>query len=128
MADQGIVTLAISAAVIAAGSGLWLRGRLRKRAARGWPAAQGKVMWTTVSFQGGGDPASSRYVAHVRYTYVIQGEAYSGDYKRSFMRRDPADVWAGSYPAGRQLLVRYKPANLRDSLVLEEEQSATAVA
>jgi len=128
MADQEWVELAISGAVIAAGAGLWLRSRLRKRAAVGWPMAQGKVLWATVSFQGGGDPASSRYVAQVRYTYVVQGEAYSGDYKRSFMWRDSADTWAGAFQTGRQLIVRYKPDNLRNSIVLEEEQSATAVA
>jgi hypothetical protein len=128
MADPSTVELVLSATVIAAAAGLWTRGRYRKRAALRWPVTQGKVLWTTVAYQGGGDPGSSRYVAHVRYTYAVQSETFSGDFKKAFMRRDSADKWAGAYPSGRQLLVRYKAARIGDSILLEEEQAAPAVA
>ena len=128
MADQSTLELFLSATVVAAAAGLWARGNYRKRAALSWPVAQGKVLWTTVAYQGGGDPGSSRYVAHVRYTYVVQSEAFSGDFKKAFMRRDSADGWAGGFPAGRQLVVRYKAGKLGDSMLLEAEQGAPAVA
>ncbi len=127
MADQSTVEMVISSTMIAGVAVLVIRGWMRKRAALGWPVTQGKVLWTTVSFTNTGEPGSSRYVAHVRYTYVVEGVHFSGDFRRPFLRRDSADDWAGDYQNGRSLVVRYKPGKPADSVFLEREQTNAAI-
>lgn len=113
-----IISLMVLAAIVAA----WIYKRVRIRRAHDWPMGEGKVEETHVRLEGSGTQ-SSAFVALVTYSYSVIGVAHGGNLRRRFMRKNSADKWAETYQAGRSLVVRFNPANAKDSVLLEAEQS-----
>ena len=64
---------------------------------------------------------TSAYVAGLKYSYSVQGVAYSGGHHRRFMLHKSAMQWIGGYNEGLPLTVRYNPANPKDSKLFEKE-------
>lgn len=119
------IELLISIAVIAAVA-VYLIGRAMKRSqARTWPMEQGRVESTAVRLEG--SSTQQAYYAEVRYSYTVQGQSYSGQLRRRFMRKGSADKWIAGYAQGRPLTVRYNSKNARHSMLFEREQAGAGV-
>ncbi len=76
-----------------------------------WPETPGQILSS--------DARSTRipfrsYAPFVRYTYTVDGQAYTGD-TLAFVRDGVGAAWAGrkvaQYPPGREVMVYYDPAN-----------------
>ena len=110
---SGVFGLAIFLAVMAERGWQWLR----RRAARGWPAAEGRVekaQWRQPN------TGTNRYfVADLAYSYVFGGQYYAGYYRRSFSNVDAAAAFVQSL-RDRRVEVRYKRGAVGTSLLLEE--------
>lgn len=120
--NQNNVLLIISLVVLAAFFAAWVYKRVRIHRAHDWPMGEGNVHGTQVRLEGSGTQ-SSAFIATVTYSYSVDGVSHSGNIRRSFMRKNSADKWAEKYQAGRSVVVRYNPANAKDSVLLEAEQS-----
>lgn len=114
-----LIWIALSLALLG-GAWMWMRYRIKLRRARSWPSCNGSVVTTVVRLEGVG--TEQRYMAEMNYSYAIEGVSYFGHVRRSFMLHGRAHGWAGIYPTGRRLQVRYNPANAGDSVVFEDEQ------
>jgi hypothetical protein len=56
-------------------------------------------------------------VAEVYYTYRVDGELYTGVYKKPFMLQNSAEYYVNnSVPVGADLVVRLKPGDLQSPL------------
>jgi hypothetical protein len=122
---QNYFWLAISIAILVAAAALWVLQKRRLRRARGWPTEAGRVEATAIRFETSGAPpnASSAFVAGLKYSYTVQGVAYSGGLNRRFMLKGRAERWIGRYRDGSPLAIRYNPSNAKDSVLFEDEQS-----
>jgi hypothetical protein len=120
--NQNNLWLIISLIVLAVFFAAWIYKRIRIHRAHEWPMGHGKVAGTQVRLEGSGTQ-SSAFIAIVTYSYSVDDVAHSGNLRRRFMRKNSADKWAETYQVGRSLAVRYNPANARDSVLLETEQS-----
>jgi Zn-dependent oligopeptidase len=111
--QSGIFVLAIFVAVLAERGWQWLR----RRAARSWPMAEGRVEraeWRQPN------AATKRYfVADLAYSYVVGGQYFAGYYRRSFSAMNSAAAFVQSVK-DRPLQVRYKRGEIGTSLLLEE--------
>lgn len=110
----GVIVLAVFLAILAERLWQWLR----RRAARQWPLAQGRVEqadWRQPSTY------TNRYfVAELAYSYVINGQFYAGHYRRSFSDPDAAAAFVERL-SGASIQVRYKIAAPATSLLREED-------
>jgi hypothetical protein len=100
----------------------WFLKYLKRRRARRWPTAAGRVESTHAHLQERGE-GQSMWVGEVRYVYEVLGESHSGCLARDFLIKGRADKWLGSYPSGRALTVRVNPFKPADSLLVEREQT-----
>ena len=111
--QSGIFVLAIFLAVMADRGWQWLR----RRAARQWPVAEGRVeraQWRQPN------TGTNRYfVADLAYSYVVGGQYYAGYYRRSFSDAEAAAEFVESLK-DRSVQVRYKRGESGTSLLLEE--------
>jgi hypothetical protein len=111
--QSGVFVLAIFLAILAERGWQWLR----RRTARGWPAAEGRVECAEWRQPNTG---SNRYfVAELAYSYIVGGQFFAGYYRRSFSDANAAAEFVRSLK-DRQLQVRYKPGEIGTSLLLEE--------
>ena len=125
--DEGRIGLVISILVLGLAGAIWARKQMMLRRAQGWPIAQGQVVATDILFhQNSGQPAASRYVAEITYSYTAQGENFRGRFQRAFLRRVSAEAWTGHYRKGQHLVVRYDPKDLKLSTFFESEQLKAA--
>ncbi len=119
--QSGIIVLAIFLAVLAERGWQWLR----RRAARNWPVAQGRVeraQWRQPN------TGTNRYfVAELAFSYVVGGQYYAGYYRRSFSSAAAAAAFAQSLQ-DRPVEVRYKTGESGRSLLLEESVAEAAEA
>jgi len=92
--------------------------RIKSLGARGWVTIQGRVGSATVRAQHGYIPY---YLVSVTYTYVPNGEYYSGCYERTFLKKNSAETFASNVK-GRMVLVRYQPQQPERSALLEQDQ------
>ena len=92
--------------------------RIKSLRARGWLTIQGWVGATTVSPQHG---LIRSYLVRVAYTYILNGEYYSGFYERTFLRKSSADAFASSVK-GQMAFVRYEPDAPARSTLLAQDQ------
>ncbi len=110
----GVIVLAVFLAILAERLWQWLR----RRAARQWPLAQGRVEkadWRQPS------TCTNRYfVAELAYSYVISGHFYAGHYRRAFSSADEAAAFVERL-RGASIQVRYKQAAPATSLLREED-------
>jgi Protein of unknown function (DUF3592) len=110
---SGVFVLAIFLAVLAERGWQWLR----RRAARQWPVAEGRVersQWRQPN------TGTNRYfVAELAYSYVVGGQYFAGYYRQSFSTAKAAAEFVQSVK-DRPLQVRYKSGDSATSLLLEE--------
>jgi hypothetical protein len=98
------------------GAGTW--AWFRTRHAHSWPSAQGTIVGARVHSSTG---SFRPWVGDLSYTYVVNGEYYSGFHHiRAHSQRRAEDRIAGW--KGRMVVVRYSP-NQRDlSTLLRSDQ------
>ncbi len=117
--QSGVFVLAIFLAVLAERGWQWLR----RRAARQWPVAQGRIEradWRQPN------KATKRYfVAELAYSYVVGGQYFAGSYRRSFSKAAAAAQFAESLK-DRPVQVRYKREHPGKSLLLDEQIAEAA--
>lgn len=111
--QSGVFALAIFLAVMAERVRQWLR----RRAARNWPVADGRV--ERAEWRQPNTGTNRYFVAELAYSYVVGGQYYAGYYRRSFSDMDSAMRFVKS-AAGRPLQVPYKRGESATSLLLEE--------
>jgi Protein of unknown function (DUF3592) len=119
--QSGIIVLAIFVAVLAERGWQWLR----RRAARSWPVAQGRV--ERAEWHQPNTGTNRYFVAELAYSYVVGGQYYAGYYRRSFSCAAAAAAFAQSLQ-DRPVEVRYKAGENRRSLLLEESVAEAAAA
>jgi len=103
--------------VVAVGTGTWTWFKFRH--AHSWPSAQGTVLSVSTGSSGGGH--FERWVAQLTYTYVVDGQYYSGVHTiraRSERRAEERiEGWKG-----RVVVVRYSPTKHEVSTLLRSDQ------
>jgi hypothetical protein len=118
---QDQLTFAGSILVLATLMALWLLRRAKLRRARNWPAADGRVVAANVTLKSAGAQlGSAAYFAELKYSYKVQGQTYLGKMRRRFMLKGRAETWVAGYVRNR-LTVRYNPAKVCDSVLLEHD-------
>src|SRR6266542_4178014 len=101
--------------VFAAGSGavIWVR----RRSARHWPIAFGKIE-SASSYQN-----VSQWLTDVSYSYSIEGGYYSGQFQLTSRTERKANEHESRWK-GRNISVRYSPRNKDISVVRIEDQAS----
>lgn len=79
-----------------------------------WPVVAGTISSATCPVAPYGGP-----VAEFGYTYIHNGEYYSGVHKTAFLLEDSAKDYVGRFVIGSQIGVRVNPANPERSIVVE---------
>ena len=125
--NQNNIVFVISVAVLAAIVVFWVLKRMKLRRARSWPKEVGKVDATSLKLVSTGNN-QSQWAAAVQYSYTVQGAAYSGALRRQFLLKGSAEKWVGKYTTGLPLTIRYDPANSKDSVVFDDDQSSAGAA
>ena len=111
--QSGVFVLAIFLAVLAERGWRWLR----RRAARRWPLAEGRV--ERAEWRQPNTGTNRYFVADLAYSYIVGGQYYAGYYRRSFSDAESAAAFVRSVNDSR-VQVRYKRAERGTSLLLEE--------
>jgi len=102
---------------LAAGTGIWTW--IRTRQAQSWFSAQGTIISTTV--RSAGDRQFKPWIAELTYTYVVNGEYYSGFHNlRARSERRAEELIFGW--KGRMVVVRYSPKDHETSVLLKNDQ------
>ncbi len=122
MKPDWVAVLIAGCFVVAAA--LWIRSRLRLRRARTWPERKAQVVSSRVRLEGSG--TEQRYIAEVTYSYALGAVTYFGSLRRNFMLHGRAQAWTGGYSIGRMVRVRCNPANPKDSVLFEKDQTRVA--
>jgi hypothetical protein len=110
------VLLLLGAGAVLFGFGIYSSGA----ASAGWPTASGVVEASRVTSSRDSDGGTT-YGASVEYGYTVRGRGYrsrkvtAGDYSSS--DRSRAEGIVSKYPAGRQVAVRYDPANPSEAVL-----------
>lgn len=101
--------------VIAAGTGVavWYR----RRSARFWPIAYGKVEHASALENGG------TWLADISYSYTVSNEFYAGQHQIKARNEQRADDLVAQWK-GQSVGVRYSPKNPQVSVVRMEDQSS----
>ncbi len=120
--QSGILVLAIFLAVLAERGWQWLR----RRGARKWPVAEGRI--ERAEWRQPNTGTNRYFVAELAYSYVVGGQYYAGYYRRSFSNAAAAAAFIQAVK-GQPVQVRYKQEEVGKSLLLEEnvEQVAGAM-
>src|SRR6266850_4688845 len=94
------------------GAAAWLFGVLQNRwhaaqenAAMSWPSAMGIIEASEVCERE--SKSNTWYEVELRYSYKVEGEYYSGRYKRKFDDEESADAFAKGMQ-GSPITVRYQ--------------------
>lgn len=125
--DQNQFIFACSILTLGVMAGLWLLRRAKMRRARHWPIVAGHIESSAVTLtSGGGQPGSAAYYAELKYTYRVQGQLHRGSLRRRFMLKGAAENWIARYANCNSLTVRFDPAKVHDSVVLESDHPASA--
>lgn len=111
--QSGIFVLAIFLAVMAERGWQWLR----RRAARQWPVADGRVQ--RAEWRQPNSGTNRYFVADLAYSYVVGGQYFAGYYRRAFSDAGAAAAFVDSL-RDRAVQVRYKRGAIGTSLLLEE--------
>lgn len=111
--QSGVFVLAIFLAVLAERGWQWLR----RRAARKWPVAHGRI--ERAEWRQPNTGTNRYFVAELAYSYVVSGQYFSGYYRQSFSNLDATMSFVKSVK-GQPVQVRYKQGQAGKSLLLEE--------
>ena len=117
--NQNLFWSILSLIVLSFYLGKWLLGRARLKKARSWPVTDGLVDSTDIRLERRG-AQQSIFVAEVRYSYEVEGQAHQGSWRRQFLMHGSAEKWTGNFPAGHCVAVHYNPAKPNDC-ALEKE-------
>ena len=79
-----------------------------------WATGKGAVSSASCPLAGYGGP-----VAEIGYTYIHDGEYYSGVHTKAFLLRDSAEQYAGQFVLGAQIPLRINPALPETSIMIE---------
>lgn len=109
---SGIFVLAIFLVILAERGWQWLK----RRAARRWPLAQGRV--EKADWRQPSSYTNRYFVAELAYSYVINGQFYAGHYRRAFSDVAAAMAFVERLK-GASIQVRYKDSAPATSLLLE---------
>jgi len=112
--QSGVFVLVIFLAVMAERGWQWLR----RRQARSWPAAQGRVH--SADWRQPRTGTNRYFIADISYYYFVAGHFYSGYHRRSFSNSDAASAWVKS-ALGASIEVRYSPGTPGKSILLEQD-------
>ncbi len=116
---SGIVVLVIFLALLAERGWQWTR----RRAARAWPAAQGRV--ERAEWRQPNTGTNRYFIADLAYSYVVNGQFYAGYYRRSFSSAQAAAAFVAQMKSA-PVAVRYKTGDCARSLLLEENVAEAA--
>jgi hypothetical protein len=98
------------------GTAIWAWFRVRH--AYSWPSAQGAVMGVHVS---SGGPIIKPWIAEITYSYIVNGEYYSGVRRlNAFSKRRAERKIEGL--KGQMVVVRYSPDQYDLSTLLADDQ------
>jgi hypothetical protein len=86
------------------------------RSSGAWPVESGTVCAATCPAAVYGGP-----VAELGYTYIHNGEYYSGVHTKAFMLRSSAADYVSKIHIGSQIAVRVKPTDPETSVVAVDE-------
>ncbi|MGI9102341.1 MAG: hypothetical protein ACR2IF_07825 [Terriglobales bacterium] len=111
---SGVIVLVIFVAVLAERGWQWMR----RRAARAWPTAEGRV--ERAEYRQPNTGTNRYFVADLAYSYVIRGQYYAGYYRRSFSSAPAAAEFVARMQSA-PIEVRYKSSDCATSLLLEEK-------
>lgn len=101
---------------IAAGAGL--RYWIRTRQAVSWPSTQGTVQ---AARTGRSEKGRRGWACFLTYSYVAEGQYYSGSYSIRARNEQQADELAMQWK-GRSVAVRYSPTDHNISVLLRDDQ------
>jgi hypothetical protein len=103
---------------LAIGTGAGIRYWIRTRQAVSWPSTQGAVMGARANrIQKG----RRGWACVLTYSYVANGEYYSGSYSIRTRKEQQAEELAVQWK-GRSVAVRYSPADHKISVLLKDDQ------
>jgi len=117
--QQGIFVLFIFLAVLVDRGWLWLK----RRTARSWPLAQGRVH--KVDWRQPRTGTNRYFLADLAYYYFVDGHFYAGYLRRSFTGASAAVRWVEQM-RNATVQVRYDVREPGRSLLLEEDIASTA--
>jgi hypothetical protein len=84
----------------------------KERCSSGWPIARGTVHASTSSGQTG----------EVVYTYIVDGERYTGEHRRRFWFTDSARAHAELFPPTTTVTVRFRAGQPAISIMRSQDQ------
>ena len=121
---RNIVALLIFFAIITALSfrAASLKRRVLHPMAKSWDQIQGKIEHTDVFVENRGK--IDVHVAQLTYSYKVNGEYFSGEFTKDFLREKKAYAFIDSVSPGIDVVVRCNPADPRLSVLREEDNSA----
>ena len=99
------------------------RVRALEESARAWPKASGHVQTTRVKREERPSDPWLCWQVELTYSYVVSGEYYSGSYSLQPDSEDEADERA-RYWRDKDVMVRYDPQKVSDSVLLLEDQTS----
>jgi hypothetical protein len=112
--QSGIFVLVIFLAVLAERGWQWMR----RRAARAWPVAQGRIH--SADWRQPRTGTNRYFIADVSFYYFVDGHFYSGYHRRSFSSADDAAQWTKSIH-GLTVEVRYNAQSPAHAVLLDED-------
>jgi Protein of unknown function (DUF3592) len=113
--QSGIFVLVIFLAVMVERGWQWLR----RRKARSWPVAQGRVH--SADWRQPRTGTNRYFLADISYYYFVDGHFYAGYQRRSFSRAAAASEWVKTM-LGATIEVRFHPESPAKSLLLEGDR------
>ena len=109
-----MIVLAVFLAILAERGWQWLR----RRAARQWPLAEGRV--EKAEWRQPNTGTNRYFVAELAFSYVVDGHFYAGHYRRAFSRAQAAAGFVERL-RGAAIQVHYKQGAPGNSLLREED-------
>ena len=106
------------AAPFALAAAAGIRYWIKKRQAQSWPSTQGTIMNAQAR---PGDERHKGWVCALSYSYVVEGEYFSGFHSIRAKKERVADELAVQWK-GRSVVVRYSPADHTTSVLLSSDQ------
>jgi len=86
--------------------------RIKERRSNGWPTAQGTVYTST----------NLGLRASVVYTYIANGERYTGEHNRMFWFTDSARTFAELFAPSTTVTIRYRAGQAEISIMRSQDQ------
>ena len=115
---DALLTLILAAVTLAAVRVL-AANQVKSLLARGWLTNHGRVEFGSVEEHR--VRYFSYYIARVDYSYSVNGEYYSGNFQKLFLRERSADRFVDTMK-GQMVFVRSNPSHPERSALLKQDQ------